>query len=240
MTTYFISDVHLEAKHPKMIKLFLDFLQNTAVKADALYLLGDLFEVWIGDDDPADYIQQIKTTLKKLTSNGVPVYFIHGNRDFLVGKQFAHQTGIKILADPTMIDLYGTPTLLTHGDFLCIDDKPYQAFRHKVRNSRNQKIFLALPFLIRKAIARFLRNKSQQHAAINHYQFIDANSDETKKQMQQYNADLIIYGHTHRPCIQYFLLNNTMKMRITLSDWHECGNVLVCKENGEKRLEYMK
>jgi UDP-2,3-diacylglucosamine hydrolase len=238
MNTYFISDLHLDAQHPQMIDLLVNFLQTTAANADALYILGDLFEVWIGDDDPSQYIQQLKTIFKKLTIT-VPVYFMHGNRDFLVGEQFAMETGIQLLKDPSVINLYGTPTLLTHGDLLCIDDHNYQLFRHKVRDEKNQKIFLRLPFIIRKMIARFLRNKSKKRAAQNDYQFIDANFAEIKKQMQQHAVKQIIYGHTHQPCIEYFNHDNEMLMRMTLSDWEGCGNVLVCGESGEKRLVYL-
>lgn len=238
MTTYFLSDLHLDAHHPAMVDLFVNFLQHQTSDADAVYILGDLFEVWIGDDYQAAYLEKIIAALSSLRTQNIPVYFMHGNRDFLVGKRFAQQTGMQLLTDPCVIDLYGVPTLLTHGDLLCTDDQPYLEFRKKVRKPINQNIYLALPLLIRRAIARLLRKLSQNRAKQNNYQFIDANFAEIKRQMQQYNTQLIIHGHTHMPCIQYFLLDNKWVERITLSDWEGCGNVLVCKSDGERRLEY--
>lgn len=242
MTTLFISDLHLEPKHPEMAALFLDFLAKQASQAEALYILGDFFEVWVGDDDKSEFNKKIITALKKLTDSGVPVFIMHGNRDFLLGEKFLQETGCQFLADPTVIDLYGQRTLLMHGDTLCIDDKDYQKFRAKVRNANYQQFYLSLPLIIRKAIARLLRLLSQFKARKNNYNFIDANFNEIKSLMKKYNTQLLIHGHTHRPSIQYFKLNekSNASCRIVLSDWETNGNVLVCEAKGEWRLGYFR
>ncbi len=236
MTTLFISDLHLEPKRPAITQLFLNFLQTQATQAHALYILGDFFEAWVGDDNQSELILSVKSALKKLTQSKVPVYFMHGNRDLLIGQQFMQQTGCQLLSDPTVIDLYGIPTLLMHGDTLCIDDLAYMQFRAQVHKTSYQRMFLSLPLFIRKGIARILRTLSERRSSRNKQTFIDANLDEIKRLMEYYQVQLLIHGHTHRPSIQYFGLAQHLACRIVLSDWEESGNVLVCEPNGERRL----
>lgn len=236
MSILFISDLHLEPKRPTITRVFIDFLQNQATHAEELYILGDFFEVWVGDDDVSNFNEEIVSLLKKLTSAGLPIYIMHGNRDFLLSQEFMRRTGCQLLSDPTVIDLYGQPTLLTHGDSLCIDDIAYLKFRNKVRNPFNQRLFLGLPLSIRKAIARLFRTLSQRRAYQNNFSFIDANFDEIKRSMAENNVQLIIHGHTHLPSIQFFKLQGKDACRIVLSDWETFGNVLICESNGEKRL----
>lgn len=231
MATLFISDLHLDPTHPETTQLFLKFLQFQASHADALYILGDFFEVWVGDDDASAFNQTIISALKALTTAGVPVYIMHGNRDFLLGEQFLHQTGCQLLADPSVIDLYGTPTLVMHGDTLCTEDQAYLRFREKAHNPAYQRWFLSLPLFIRKFIARLLRTLSARRLGklnTTDIRILDANPDEVKQLIQYYQINMIIHGHTHIPSIQ---LN-----RIVLGDWHAYGSILVCKPNGQKRL----
>lgn len=235
MSTFFISDLHLDPLRPEITHIFLNFLATQAVNADALYILGDFFETWIGDDNQSTLIHSVKSALRSL-SQQVPVYIMRGNRDFLLGTQFMHQTGCQLLPDPTIINLYGTPTLLMHGDTLCIDDVPYLEFRTKAHNVRNQRIFLTLPLLIRKTIARILRMLSKQRSNRTNQIFIDANLEEIKRLMKLYQVKLLIHGHTHRPSIQYFDPAKDTTCRIVMSDWEESGNVLICDSNGERRL----
>jgi UDP-2,3-diacylglucosamine hydrolase len=234
--TLFISDLHLDASQPKKIQLFLDFLEQQAAKADALYILGDFFEVWIGDDATSSFHKNIIAALKKLTQAQVPVYIMHGNRDFLLGGRFLQNTGCQLLADPTLINLYGTPTLLMHGDTLCLSDTSYLRFRRWARHPFYQKAYLALPLSWRQHIANKLRKKSQQRAQKSNYLYIDADENEAMRMMLAYHAQLLIHGHTHRPSIQYFLLDGHFANRIVLSDWEETGNVLVCDSSGVRRL----
>lgn len=236
MVTLFISDLHLDPSRPKMTQLFLDFLEHQAKQAEALYILGDFFEVWIGDDDRSEFNEQIARALKKVTSAWIPVYIMHGNRDFLLGENFMQRTGCQWLSDPTLINLYGRPTLLMHGDTLCIEDIDYLRFRKKVRNPRNQTFYLKLPIFLRRAIAKFLRNASQRKAYQHQFNFIDADLAEIKRLMTNYQADLLIHGHTHRPSIHYFKVLEKDASRIVLSDWETSGNALVCESNGQRRL----
>lgn len=236
MPTYFISDLHLEDSQPHITQLFLTFIKNEAIYADAVYILGDLFEVWIGDDYQSEFIHSIKKALHQLSERGIQLYFMPGNRDFLLGRNFLQQIGGQLLTDPTVINLYGIPSLLMHGDSLCIDDISYMNFREKVRNPTHQKIFLQLPLFLRKGIARFLRGLSQNRSRKNNYHFIDANESEIKKLMKQYKVQLLIHGHTHKPTIQYFFENQQMLGRIVLGDWETFGSVLQCEPSGERQL----
>lgn len=236
MVTLFISDLHLDPSRPKMTQLFLNFLEQESMRAEALYILGDFFEAWIGDDDRSQFNDQIADALKKVTTSGVPVYIMHGNRDFLLGEDFMQRTGCQWLPDPTLIDLYGQPTLLMHGDTLCVDDHSYLKLRKKVRNHCNQRIYLSFPLSFRRAFVKFLRNLSHRKAYKNNFNFIDANLDEIKRLMISHKAELLIHGLTHRPSIHYFRISEKDASRIVLSDWETYGNVLVCESNGQRRL----
>ncbi len=226
MSIYFISDLHLDANTPKATACFLHFLTQQAITADALYILGDLFEFWIGDDNNSDLAQQIRTALKTLTSSNVPVYFINGNRDFLIGKKFAAQTGITILPDPCMINVYGKPTLIMHGDLLCTDDQQYQRFRRIAHNPLLQRLFLLLPMRWREKIAATARQKSQQHTQNTDLRIQDVNPHAVTQTMVNHSVNQLIHGHTHRPAIHNIDINNNPAKRIVLNAWHEQGGGL--------------
>ena len=163
MTTLFISDLHLSAERPDMTACFLRFMAEDTKNIDALYVLGDLFEMWIGDDEDSPFLQQIKQAFKTLTDSGVPCYFIHGNRDFLIGKRFSHQTGVQLLPEHCVIELYGKPTLILHGDTLCIEDEAYQRYRKKVHNKFIQWLFFRIPLSRRIKIGEKFRSKSSKN-----------------------------------------------------------------------------
>lgn len=235
--TLFISDIHLEPSEAETSRLFLNFLSNQAIHADALYILGDLFEVWIGDDDTNSFIETIKKSLKNLTANKIPVYFIAGNRDFLLGSHFAKETGCQLLKDPTRIDLYGVPTLLMHGDSLCTADIRHQRFRRFSQNNFIKKLFLTTPLALRKKIANKIRNASKKRIGNMSAASMDVTSTAVKKIMEQYQVTKLIHGHTHQPKIHSLILNNTDGTRIVLGAWHEKGSVLICSSNGDTKLQ---
>jgi UDP-2,3-diacylglucosamine hydrolase len=236
MTTLFIADLHLTDDQPVTTQLFIDFLHSQARDAEALYILGDLFEVWIGDDYQTDLAQDVSKAMQTLAQSGVAIYFIHGNRDFLIGKQFAATAGITLLPDSSIINLYGVKTLLMHGDTLCTRDIAYLKFRKWVRNRYLQLLFLHQPIAIRTRIARQLRHRSSTHTQNASTEIMDVTPTEVPYILHKYQADLLIHGHTHRPSIEYLAINNRFASRIVLSDWHNGGNVLVCEPDGKKRL----
>jgi UDP-2,3-diacylglucosamine hydrolase len=227
MTTYFISDLHLQEEAPEISTIFFNFLKNEATNADALYILGDLFEVWVGDDDSRPLAKQVKKALLEL-SKKVPIYMITGNRDFALGERFAHEAGVKILDDPTVIDLYGKKVLLSHGDIFCIDDVSYQNFRKKVRNPNFLRNMARLPLWVRRGLARYARYKSKRHTGRTELSIQDVSQQEVEKHMQNHHVDLLIHGHTHRPAIH--------AKRIVLGAWHDHGSVLEYKNNHEVAL----
>ena len=227
MTTYFISDLHLQEEAPEIVKIFFKFLENEAPNADALYILGDLFEVWVGDDDNRPLAKQVKKVLFEL-SQKVPIYMITGNRDFALGERFAHASGVKILHDPCIVDLYGRKVMLSHGDIFCIDDVAYQNFRKKVHNPAFLRNMSRLPLWVRRGLARYARYKSKRHTGRTKLSIQDVNQQEVEKQMQAHNVNLLIHGHTHRPAIY--------EKRIVLAAWHDKGNVLEYKNNHEAEL----
>lgn len=228
--TLFISDLHLDQKRPHIIAAFCCFLKDNS-NIDALYILGDLFEYWIGDDDPAIGLEPAISSIRHLSTLGVPVYFIHGNRDFLIGKKFAKQTQCKILQEETVIDLYGTPTLLMHGDTLCTDDIAYQKYRKKARNPLIQKTLLMLSAKQRLKMADALRNKSKSAVAEKPEEIMDVNQGAVERVMKKNNVTQLIHGHTHRPAEHEFKLNNENYKRYVLGDWYDHGSVLRCTSN---------
>ncbi|MCX2961265.1 UDP-2,3-diacylglucosamine diphosphatase [Rodentibacter caecimuris] len=228
--TYFISDLHLSGIQPKLTALFLDFMHNVAPTAEAVYILGDLFDFWIGDDEQSPLIAQVKRAIKNITEKGIACYFIHGNRDFLIGQRFAKETGMVLLPDYQLIDLYGTPTLLCHGDTLCIDDVKYQQFRQKVHQKWRQWLFLHLPLKVRLKIAEKIRATSRKDKAQKPDDIMDVNQSFTLAKMQQFNAPLLIHGHTHREAVHQY----DGKKHIVLGDWRtDYASILVSEENGE-------
>ncbi len=224
--TYFVADLHLDKKRPEISKLFLDFLSNQALKADALYILGDLFEYWVGDDQPTDEFEDCINALIKLKEKHIPVYFIHGNRDFLVGISFAAKTGITLLPENKIIDLYGTPALIMHGDTLCTDDTDYQHLRSMLRDKTWQHDFLKTPMNDRIIKAQQLRMQSKEATAEKNDQITDVNAEEVVKVMQQNDLSLLIHGHTHRPATHNITINNHAARRIVLADWYKSGSAL--------------
>lgn len=233
--TLFISDLHLDGERPEITAQFLDFLDREARPAHALYILGDLFEAWIGDDDPDPDKRRVIASLRSLTHSGVPVYFIHGNRDFLIGRRFAAETGVTLLADPTLIQVYGKRVLLMHGDTLCIDDPDYQRLRRIVRNPIVQFILRCLSLGQRQKLAARMREGSRAHIASMDKaapQIMDVNQAEVRRTFEQLRVDFIVHGHTHRPAIHKVQLANSTVTRIVLGDWYEQGSVLRWNKRG--------
>ncbi len=237
MTTLFISDLHLDESRPQITDLFVDFLRGEARAAEALLILGDLFEAWIGDDQVTALSDRVRSELLALTRSGVPTAFLRGNRDFLIGPGFAADTGARLLADPSLIELYGEPTLLMHGDLLCSDDLAYQAFRRQVRDPRWQQEFLAQPLAARHAFAERARNESQQRqAGLIATNTLEAITDVTpatvEETMARYGVTRLIHGHTHRPAIHSLTVAGRPAQRIVLGDWYEQGSVLRVSADG--------
>lgn len=233
MATLFISDLHLCNKRPEITELFLDFLRQDAVSADALYILGDFYEFWVGDDVAmtAEY-RPITKALQTLTSQGVAVYILPGNRDFLLGKGFETLTGCEILTEPYRLDLYGHPTLLMHGDSLCTDDTEYQEFRKQVRDPKWQAEFLAKPLQDRIDLFNKYRRISMEVTANKSTEIMDTNQQAIEQVMQQHGVNLLIHGHTHRPDEHHFEINKQAMTRIVLANWDSDGSVLRVDKDG--------
>lgn len=225
--TLFISDLHLSPQQPAITQIFQEFMQHRAIQADALYILGDLFEVWLGDDDNSAFNQAIITTLRHLVDRGVVVYLMPGNRDFLLGTAFAAQSGCHLLTDDFhRIDCYGTPTVLTHGDGLCTDDIEHQQFRAQYRNPAWQQAMLALPLAERMRLANQYRQLSQHNYQMKNPEIMDVNPTAVERVMQDYGVYQLIHGHTHRAAIHSGWLQQHPTQRIVLAAWHTLGNAL--------------
>lgn len=234
--TLFISDLHLDRERPDIIELFSRFLRTEAKQADALYILGDLFEYWVGDDQPVTGLDDCLEALKELTATGIPVYFIHGNRDFLLGEAFSKQTGMTLLPETTVIDLHGTATLIMHGDTLCTDDTDYQNLRSIFRNPEWQQKILAQSLDDRLQEARNLRNRSREVNQEKAESIMDVNQATVEETMRLHDVTQLIHGHTHRPAIHEFTINGKAVKRIVLGDWYQQGSILRC-ESGQLSLE---
>jgi UDP-2,3-diacylglucosamine hydrolase len=235
VTTLFISDLHLDGTRPDITAQFLDFLEREARRARALYILGDLFEAWIGDDDPDPDKRRVIEGLRAVTAGGVKTFLIHGNRDFLIGRRFCRETGIELLDDGTVIDLYGRRVLLMHGDLLCIDDHAYQRLRRIVRNPMVQFVMRSLTLRQRQNLAERMRAGSKEHIAsmdIAAPAIMDVNQDEVRRTLVRYGVDCIIHGHTHRPAVHEMQIDGHAAVRIVLGDWYEQGSVLRWDERG--------
>jgi UDP-2,3-diacylglucosamine hydrolase len=233
MTTLFVSDLHLDAERPDITRLFGEFVEREARDADALYILGDLFEAWVGDDDPSETGAFVAETLRALSDSGVPVHFIRGNRDFLLGDDYARRAGMSVLPDPAVVVLYGKPTLLMHGDLLCTDDVAYQQFRAQTRDPQWQAQFLAQPLAARLAFAQQARAASKAHQSGLQAQgtmetITDVSPSAVAETFRRYGIDRMIHGHTHRPAVHEH--NGTT--RIVLGDWYEQGSVLRVAADG--------
>ena len=232
MTALFISDLHLYHQRPAVTEAFRQFLRQKAVQADSLYILGDLFEAWIGDDDPDPDNRSIVASLKELTDSGTRCFFIRGNRDFLVGDRFAEETGVNILSDGTRIELYNQPVLLLHGDTLCTDDTEYQRFRRIVRNPATQAIFLTLPVAARRALAKRMRDQSMSTSSQKPEEIMDVNQAAVEKTMRDESVKILVHGHTHRPAAHRFKLAGGDAQRIVLGDWYSQGSILRWDSSG--------
>lgn len=207
-------------------------MRTEAPKADALYVLGDLFEFWVGDDDKTPFANQIRTEFKALTDSGVRVFFIQGNRDFLLGKRFCKQTGITLLDDVCTIELYGKKAVILHGDTLCTDDVDYQKFRKTVHQPWLQWVFNHIPWFIKKKIVAKVQSDIRDDKSNKSLDIMDVNQSEVENVMSQYCVDLMIHGHTHRPDTHHFDVNGVKKTRIVLGDWYTQGSVLQVNSDG--------
>jgi UDP-2,3-diacylglucosamine hydrolase len=227
----FISDLHLSPERPDITDAFIHFLKSIAKEAEALYILGDLFDAWIGDDDDSPEYQSIIDALKTYSDTGCKLFFMHGNRDFLIGKRFEKSTGAKLLQDPTVITLNKQKTLLMHGDSLCTKDEEYMAFRQMVRNPEWQTTMLEKSLKERKSIAVQLRETSQSMNSIKAEDIMDVTPEEVVATMQEYKTPLLIHGHTHRPARHQIDIDGNPVERIVLGDWHDKGWYLISSEN---------
>jgi len=229
----FISDLHLSADRPEVLSAFAKFLVTTAAQAEALYILGDLFEYWAGDDDlGAPFNRQVVTALANLHAGGKALYLMHGNRDFLMGETLANTCGAHLLPDPSLVDLHGTPTLLMHGDTLCTDDTAYMAFREQVRDPQWQQHFLAQPLAQRKAQIEQLREQSRLAQRRKTAEIMDVNAESVINTLRQRDYPRLIHGHTHRPALHVHEIDGRRCERWVLPDWYEQGGYLRCDEHG--------
>lgn len=234
--TYFIADLHLAQNRPDITACFLSFLKNEAKEAETLYILGDLFEYWIGDDDKSPFIENIANGLQALKKFGVKIYYIHGNRDFLLGARFAKKSGMTLLPEIETIELYDEKIVIMHGDTLCTKDIGYQKFRRKSRSWWWQAIVKSLPLFVRRKMAENYRQQSAEATAIKSQDIMDVTEEEVVKCLEENNSQLIIHGHTHRPKVHTLIANNKGAKRIVLGDWYEQGAWLKVDKNGFELL----
>ena len=232
METLFISDLHLHEERPDITEGFFGFLKDHAYKADSLYILGDFFEAWVGDDLNSPLIQATKKALKELTTHNTTLFIMHGNRDFLIGDEFCRECNATLINDPTLITLEGRSALLMHGDTLCTDDTDYLRFRGMVRNTSWQTEFLAKPLPERLTIAKQLRDQSKESATHKDKYIMDTNQQEVERILGNYNVDLLIHGHTHRPARHIINTHQVDAERIVLGDWDKLGWYLRVDEEG--------
>ena len=232
MATLFISDLHIDASRPAITEQFLSFLSDEARHAEALYILGDLFESWVGDDAADSAQAAAMAALHSLTGHGVPSFVMHGNRDFLLAEQFCRMSGAQLLPDPLIVTLYGEPVLVMHGDALCTDDRAYQRLRATVREADWQRQFLALSIASRRALAGAARAGSQAHTAALEYAITDVNADSVARALRNSGVATLLHGHTHRPAIHALQVDGRPCTRIVLGDWYDQGSVLRWDCNG--------
>ncbi|NNL94278.1 MAG: UDP-2,3-diacylglucosamine diphosphatase [Xanthomonadales bacterium] len=226
MTTLFISDLHLDDSRPESTRQFETLARGEARGAKALYILGDLFEYWLGDDITNETGSRVHEALKALNQSGVSCYFQHGNRDFLVGRDFADSCGLQLLPEEQVIDLYGKQTLLLHGDSLCTDDHEYQAVRKTLRSDAWQEEFLSRSAQGRIDFARDARSKSRAHQMAVDAEIMDVNLDAVEQAFERHRVSHMIHGHTHRPAIHEYFTGQGKAWRTVLGDWYEDNSVL--------------
>ncbi len=233
-----VSDLHLEPQRPDLVRAFLHFLQNRARGVEALYILGDLFEAWIGDDAMSPFEQEIATALRQLADSGTAIYLMHGNRDFLIGKAFCRQAGCQLLPDRHIADFQGRRVLLMHGDTLCTRDEGYQKLRRILRNPLTLFVLRHLPLASRQKLARKLRNESRQQTRAKAMDITDVTEAEVEREMRAARVTTLIHGHTHRPARHELLLDGQPAERIVLGDWDRRGWVLEASEAGLTQVDF--
>jgi len=232
MTTLFISDLHLEATQPDIAAQFLEFLTVEAVAADALYILGDLFEYWVGDDDPNAHYATIKQALHALVQHNVPVYLMHGNRDFMIGEDFANETGVTLLPDPYLLDIHGTRVLLCHGDAMCTGDVKYQEIRRMTRNPEWAAMMMQKSLAERQAFAAQARAASLAHGDSINQDISDVNATAVAQNFREHGVTTMLHGHTHRPAVHKLEVDGKAVRRIVLGDWFTQGSVVRWDQDG--------
>lgn len=235
--TLFISDLHISLEKTEITRRFLNFLQERARQANALYILGDLFDAWIGDDDNTPPNKTIKKALKSLADSGTEIFLLQGNRDFLLGQGFADETGITLLDEYAVIELDGKRVLLTHGDLLCTDDLPYQTFRIKSHSPEWQQNVLSKPLWLRLLAARWYRLRSYFHKRKKTRDIMDVNPQTVIETMRHYQCDTLIHGHTHRPATHDLSIDGHLAQRIVLADWKKDGAACLCWDGHAFRVE---
>lgn len=232
----FISDLHLAPERPEIIRLFEKFVDNVAVHADTIFILGDFLEYWIGDDDKAIGLEPVFVALNRLHQAGTTIKLMHGNRDFLIGQKLARRYHFYLINDPHIDNFLDQPALLMHGDLLCTDDVAYQDFRQKIRSKTIQRIFLLLPLFLRERIAKSLRGTSEKATADKPADIMDVNQHTVEETMRKAGVNTLIHGHTHRPGMHEFELDGKNVKRIVLGDWYKDGNYLRINANKEFEL----
>ena len=233
----FISDLHLATERPDIIQLYLKFLDDQARSARRLYILGDFVEYWLGDDDPAQGLESVFSKMKQLADDGLKIYLMHGNRDFLMGDIFAERCGCTLIGDPVVESLNQHTALLMHGDSLCTDDVRYQQLRVMLRDPQWQQDFLAKPLAERELIARALREQSKEETQAKAADIMDVNDDAVSSAFKEHGIELMIHGHTHRPAIHMLEVDGKAAKRIVLGDWYTQGSVLEFNSPDDFKLQ---
>ncbi|MCC6074096.1 UDP-2,3-diacylglucosamine diphosphatase [Pseudomonas sp. GCM10022188] len=232
MSVLFISDLHLEAQRPDIVRAFLHFLDSRAAQAEALYILGDFFEVWIGDDGMDDFQRSIASALRRLSDAGTRIYLMHGNRDFLIGRRFCREAGCTLLKEGSVIELNGEPVLLLHGDSLCTRDESYQRMRKRLRNPFSLWLLRHLPLATRHKLARKLRDASRMRTREKAADIVDVTPEAVPQLMARRGVRTLIHGHTHRPAVHKLLVDGQNAQRIVLGDWDRQGWALEVDAQG--------
>lgn len=237
MTDWFISDIHLEDGRPEITAQFVTTLRSCVRGAQRLFLLGDVFESWVGDDDETELSKAVADELSALADQGTAVFFCHGNRDFLLGHTFAARCGMTLLDEESVIDCFGTLVLLMHGDSLCVDDTEYQAFRSMTRDPGWQQQVLALPLAQRHAMAAAARQESKEKTSQLAADIMDVNQDAVEAALHRHSVTTLLHGHTHRPAEHRFDAAGSPCLRLVLGDWYNQGSAIRWDQSGWRRLQ---